>query len=809
MSHYGLRLFYRNLIKHKFLSLFNIAGLGMAMGAFLLILFYVHFEKSFDDFHQDQDRIYRLIMTRYMDGSFASKRPETYPAMTDAIKEDYPGVEAVARIMYSSSRGTGILMRFETSNGLILRDDLSALSADSEFFKVFSLNIIQGVPSSLDRPFTAMLSTELAQELYGNENPVGKVFKEDDGRDYLITGLFEAWEGNTHLDFEMIKSFESIGARHNSTMHKTSWNWDRMKTYVKLEAGVGKAEFESRVAQVVNDNRPQPEGFELDETISLQALTDIRLGSDFEERNIFNKSKSKVYGFLLIGLVILLMGWLNFVNLSIARGLDRTKEAGIKKVMGARRSHLIKQHFGEALQVNLLAFIIGLSLFQLCLPRLKSFAGIPGDFQFNAGFVLWLILALLVGSLLSGAYPAFTLSRVNVILAMKNKLSAGRGSLQRVRTLLTSVQFIISLSLLITVSIIYQQLNHLRSIDLGTRIEGVLVVKQPRQINYEQFSANPDVIKNEWKEIAGVEKVASSYAIPGSDIYAYQIKEVNQPDSRKVYIPEHTVDHEFLTLYELELLAGRNFSKEMATDDSAAIINESAMKALGFSSPDEAIGKRLTSPEDEFIRHVIGVIRDYHQLSPATPKQPVLFGLDPESRGFYSIQFNTDDLPRLQAEVKQRFDEVFPGNVYHSFFLDDYFAEQYKADNTLGALLSVFSIVAISLAAMGLVSMTYFNVIRRMKEMSIRKVLGADFGHLIRLLSASGNASFLIASFISIPAVYYLMNSWLNGYHERISLNLFDFGLPMLLLYGLAAIAMLLVMLQVVKSNPVESLRDE
>lgn len=805
MWYYSLKLFYRNLARHKFLSVFNVLGLGVAMGAFLLILFYVRFETSFDDFHKDKDRIYRLIMTRYMDGEFTGRSPDTYPAMAETIRSNYPGIEAITKVMYHG----GTLMEFALADNPVLRDDIKTLFASPDFFRVFSLTLLQGDEKTMAVPFRAIVSERLGKAIYGDENPVGKTFKEDDGSEYLITGVFDKWQDNSHLDFDLIKSFETIGARHNRTDHQESWQWDRMKTYIKLSPGVDADSFESEVAQVVNENRPQHDGFVLDETIALQPLDEIRLGSDFQASGTLDSRKAKVYGFLLIGLVILLMGWLNFVNLSIARGLDRTKEAGIKKVLGAGRGHLIRQQFLEAFQVNLLAFIVGVSLYQLLLPRLRAFAEIPDSFQPGLTLFTWVAAGLLLGSLFSGAYPAFALSRVNVLLAMKNKLSTGAGSLRHTRTVLTAIQFTVSMCLLIGVMVIYKQLNHLRSIDLGTRVEGVLVVKGPRNFNYDVFSANPGLIKNELSRIAGVEQVASSYAVPGGDVYAYLIRRADKPEASRVFIPEHQVDDSFVPLYGLELLAGRNFDKNIHTDDSAAIINESALEALGFDSPDDALGKRLTSPDNEFIRHVIGVIKDYHQLSPAMPKQPMLLALDSESRGFYSIHYNTRDLPALQASVASVFTEVFPGNIYHSFFLDEYFAAQYEADERLGVLLTLFAAVAVSLAVTGLISMTWFSTIRRMKEISIRKVLGADITNLIRLLAANGNLSFLAAGVVSVPGIYYLLTRWLADYHSRITLGLTDFVIPLTLLYSITLAAMVLVMLRVVNLNPVKSLREE
>lgn len=807
MWQYSFKLFFRSLLKHKLLSVANIIGLGIAMAAFILIAFYVTYENSFDNFHKEGERTYRLIMSRYQNGDLIYRGPDTYPSMAGAIEDGYAGIEAITKIMYQAKGGN--LTTFETSNGPILRDDLKTVSASSSFFNVFLVPIIQGDFVSLDKPFMAMVSQRFAKQIYGNQHPVGLTFKEDDGTEYLITGIFEKWVGNSHLDFDIIKSYSSIGARHGQDLHENSWHWNRMRTYVRLQKGVDPINFEKNIAGIVNSNKPDNKDNGWNESIELQSLKSIHLNSNFNEKGFLNSASGKLFGIVIIGLITLAIGWVNFINLNLAKAFDRVKESGIQKVLGASPFSLYKQHFVEALQINVLAFVIGLSLYQLLLPWLKQLTEIPGGYRVNPLWWAWLIPAILAGSLVSAAYPAWMLSKVNAIQAMKKKIGNGSRSLKSMRLVLSSIQFTVSISLIIAVVAVFRQTNHLRSTELGTRINDILIVKGPRNFNYDVFSANPDVVKNEWDQVPGVELVASSYAVPGGSIYAYPVRALGLSEAPEVYVPEHTVDYAFLDLYDLELVTGRGFSKQMATDDSAAVVNETAVRLMGFESAESALGHKISSPDSEFNRHIIGVVKDFYQQSPAFERGPLLFGLDTESRGYYSIRYSTSDLKTFQSAIEHRFHAAFPGNIYHSFFLDDYFNAQFKADQQLGELLGVFALVAVALSVMGLISMTYFGFIRRLKEMSIRKVLGAEFKVIFGLLAKSGNLSFAIAVGLGMPLTYYLLNAWLSNYANRISLGLLDFALPALLLYAITCLCMFLVVVRSAKANPVDVLRNE
>ncbi len=802
-----LKIFYRILLKHRYISILNISGLAVGMAAFLLILHYVRFEYSFDKFHSESDRIFRLIMTREVDEEVISISRDTYPAMARAIAENYPGIDGIEKVMYNS-RG-GILTKFRYDDKEKLRDDLKTLFASTAFFDVFDLRLTLGEYRRLDEPFTVLISDRLAKNIYGDRNPVGELIQEDDGRDYEVVGVFKRWDQNSHLDFDVVKSFNSIGARHNVDFHQTSWDWPRMKTYIKLEQGVDVTEFERNISQVVNQNKPIRGSASVDETISLQPVDEIRLESDFESVGTFNQAKTKVIIFLLIGFVILGMSWVNFVNLTIAKGLDRIKESGVRKVLGASRGYIVRQHFVESIGVNFLAFLFALSLYQLLLPSLHRFASIPTAYAEDLTIYIWMIAGVLFGSLISGFYPAILLSRINMLVALKKRISNLGAGLNTIRNGLTSVQFAVSLMLLIIISVVYQQLSHLKSIDAGTRIEGVYVVREPRAFDYDTFSANPDVIKEEWRRIPGVSQVASSYAVPGGRIADYGIREFGKPESANVNIHEHTVDYDFIDLYELEFVEGRNFSRELATDDNAAVINLSAMRALGFGSPAEAIGKRVTSPEEEYIRHIIGVVEDYHHQSAEYPRQPILIALDTESRGYYSLALSTDNLKSTLAAIEETFNEVFPGNIYKSFFLDDYYNRQFEKEERLGKLLTGFGLLTVILALTGLASITYFAVVRRAKEISIRKVLGAGWSNLLSLFTRHGNWAYIIAAIISIPVSYYLIISWLNGFESRIRLSLFDFSIPFFLLYLAGFSAIVIVLKKSMSSNPVNSLREE
>lgn len=799
----------RSLQKKPWLHATNVLGLSVGLAAFALIFYYYQYQTGFDSFHSKGDRLYRVIMTRYINGQWVSERPDTYPALATVLNNEIPEIESAQMVMYSQQTGSGILMDFGTEDKPLLRDDIGVLSADPGIFDLYDIQMISGDYSGLKEPFTGIISSELAESLYPDENPIGKLWKEDDGNEYRIIGVFNKWKSTTHLNFEMIKSFESIGARHGVDFHRTSWDWDRMKVYVLLNEGVNKELVEAKIDSLILDHKPVKANMDLQEFLSLQPVQDIKLHSDFEAKTFLSKESNRVAGLMLIGFIILAIAWTNFVNFNLSVGFERIRSMGIQKSLGAKFNYFIQKQAVESLIISGLSLIIALSFWQLFKPLVDRMAGIPASFNPNAEFYLLVSGISLIGVIITFIIPVIIARRVDITNALKGKINHWNFGVSGLRRGLVTFQWVVSIVLAIAVFVIQDQLNYLDEIDRGVRTEGILIFKGPRSFDYDRFSANPDLLKNEMNQLRGVISVASSYAVPGQTPYAYEIREEGKPLSANVFIPEHQVSANYIEVYDHKLLAGRNFDPNRATDETAAILNVSAVKALFGDIPiGEALGRRITSPENQYIRTVIGVIEDYYHQSPEVAHFPMNFVFDPESRGYYSVRFSSNNYQALLKSVEIKFTEVFPDNLFHSFMLEDFYADYQSEERSLSGLLMAFGSIAIILSVVGVVALTLLDLGKNMKNLSIRKVLGAEFIDLLVKVSSGNFIHFLLASAIAVPIAYLLMQAWLGDYANRVELGLKHLIPPVIL-----AVILMVVLLgsskKALEENPTQFLKDE
>ncbi|OEK00943.1 hypothetical protein BFP97_05215 [Roseivirga sp. 4D4] len=797
----------RMAFKHRSLSIVNLLGLSIGLVAFVSILYYVKYESSFDTFHSKNDRLHRVIMSRYVNGELASTRPDNYPALTAVLENDVTGIEAVEPLLYSSRGGT--LIKFNNHNDL-LRDDLKVLSTSAGFFSLFDLDLLAGDFARLDEPFTGLISNEMASTIFGTESPVGKTWTEDDGHEYLILGVYKKWEDNSHLDFDLIRSFESIGARHQSTDHHDSWSWGRMKTYVLLEEGVDRNLVNDQIKDIIADYKPQQSGLDLREELFLQRVSDIHLKSDFDEDQLLNRATSQVYGLLAIGIIILLLAWINFVNFSVAGALESIRSSGVQRTFGASSNYLLYRQLFNAFLVNGIGLVLALSIWQLAQPLINQIAGIPSSYQPEMSFYLIILSVVFTGAIISVLAPLSILRRTKIADALKGATAGGHLGTKLMRKGLIIFQWAASICLILAVTTIWSQSNYLHGIDRGVKTSGIYIVQQPRDFDYDEFASNPDLIKEKWLTIPGVKSVASSYAIPGSRPSAYEIRELNAPISDNVPIHEHQVDQSFLSLYGNRFLAGRNFSSQFSSDDQGAILNISAMMALfGNIDPEEALGRRITSPENEYIRTVIGVVEDYYQLSPAEPQIPINFVFDSESRGYYSIAFEGQQMTNMMTLVKSRFEEVFPGNIFHSFFLDDFYNRQFEQERHTTLLLGGFSVIAILLSLIGICALTVLDLIKQMKALSIRKVLGANLKSLYLQVAKGNIMMFVVAALIAFPLSFIFLDKWLEKFANRIDLSAYKLLIPVIATVAVLGAVLWLVSYKSLIQNPIDHLKED
>ncbi len=797
----------RMAFKHRSLSIVNLLGLSIGLVAFVSILYYVKYESSFDTFHSKEDRLHRVIMSRYINGELVSIRPNNYPALTAVLEHDITGIEAVESLLYSSRGGT--LIKFNNDDEL-LRDDLKVLSASAGFFDLFDLELLEGDFARLGEPFTGLISNEMARTMFGAENPVGKTWIEDDGHEYLILGVYKKWEGNSHLDYDLIRSFESIGARHQSTDHHDSWTWGRMKTYVLLEEGVNRTLVNDQIKSIIADHKPQQSGLDLTEELFLQSVSDIHLRSDFEQDQMISKTISQVYGLLAIGIIIMILAWINFMNFSVAGALESIRTLGVQRTFGASSNYLLYRQLFDAFLMNGIGLVLALSIWQLAQPLINQIAGIPSSYKPEMSFYLIILFVVCTGATLSVLAPLSILRRTKIADALKGATASGHLGTKLIRKVLITFQWVASICLILAVSTIWSQSNYLHGIDRGVKTSGIYVVQQPRDFDYEEFASNPDRIKDKWLAVPGVKSVASSYAIPGSKPSAYEIRELNAPISDNVPIHEHQIDQSFLPLYGNKFLAGRNFSSQFSSDEQGAILNVSAMKALfGDIDPQEALSRRITSPENEYIRTVIGVVEDYYQLSPAEPQIPINFVFDSESRGYYSIAFEGQQMANMMTLIKSRFEEVFPGNIFHSFFLDDFYDRQFEEERRATLLLGGFSIIAVLLSLIGICALTVLDLIKQMKALSIRKILGANLKSLYLQVAKGNITRFLVATLIAFPLSYIFLGRWLEKFANRIDLSAYKLLIPIIVTVSVLGVVLWLASHRSLIQNPIDHLKED
>jgi putative ABC transport system permease protein len=673
---------------------------------------------------------------------------------------------------------------------------------------------------ALSEPFTAVISEKYAKMYFGNEDPIGKTLRlrDDDFTDELVkvTGVFKDLPRNTHLKFDVLFSYNSLYPRGDWAIQRYREGWRRkdMYTFIQLRPGTDPKRIEAKLPAIVDKYKPELKGGTQKMLLGLQSLKDIHLTSDLAEEQEPNGNARTVFFLALIGLSVLIIACINYVNLSTARALERAKEVGVRKVVGAVKGQLVSQFLTEAALVNMLSILIAWGLTYLCFPSFNKLSGLTLDSSYLAQpWFIGLLLSLwFVGSLLSGFYPAMVLSTFKPIDTLKGKLkSSSRGIF--LRQGLVVAQFMTSIALIAGTFIVYRQLKYMTSQDMGMNINQVMVIERPgiADTSRKVYNSSIDAFRNELKKDPTIQAVSASLTIPGKQReYKLVLKKYGVANSDSVTVRINTLDYDFLNVFKMKLIAGRAFSADFPKDvDTSIIITESAARLLGFRKPEDAIGKTFAIPQFNWNPIVVGVVNDYHQVSLKKPLDPSIFGCSLYDGEYYSLRINTNDLSRTLKHVQRSWATAFPGNPFEFFFLDDYFNKQYEADKRFEKLFIVFAILAIIIGCVGLFGLSAYTASQRIKEIGIRKVLGASVTDITKMLSKDFLKLVVIAIVIASPIAWWVMNKWLQDFAYRVHITWWIFAAA-----GLIAllIAMLTVSLQAVKAaiaNPVKSLRTE
>ncbi len=816
---------FRNLKRNKFFSSLNILGLAVGMAVFLLIAQYVHFERSYENFVPNRSNIYRVGLNSYRSNELIQSTAENYPAVGPTLKNELPEVMSYARL-YNLGYKNNVVMTYENAKpDPIAFKQTKFLYADSSFLSMMGYEMINGnATTALAEPLTAVISEKYARLYFGKENPIGKTLHmhDDDFNDELvrITGVFRDLPPNTHLKFEVLFSYKTLLGRSNRAPARYDQSWARedMYTFIQLKPGTDPKKVEAKLPGIIAKYKPQLKEAHESQTLFLQPLPSIHLNSDLAEEPETNGNENIVFFISLIGVFVLVIAWINYINLSTARAIGRAKEVGVRKVIGAHKYQLMVQFIVESALVNLLSLIIAVALVIAVLPYFNTISGQ----SLNAAYLKqpWFLILLaglwLIGTLLSGFYPAWVLSSFKPVTVLKGKLKNSPGGII-LRKSLVVAQFIASIALIAGTLIVYRQLSYMMNQNMGMNINQVLVLDRPGvapndRKNINVYTSAIDLFRDELKKDPSIESVSSSITIPGKQReYKATIKKFGEHVSDSIIVRVNSMDYDFTRVFKMNLLAGRNFSKEFPKDpDTSAIITASASKLLGYKKPEDAIGKTIEVPEFGGTKLIIvGVVNDYHQVSFKKPLEPTLFFCAPYWGEYYSLRINTEHLSHALAHVQKCWDKAFPGNPFSYFFLDDYFNRQYQNERRFGKLFTSFAVLAIIISCLGLFGLSAFTASQRIREIGIRKVLGASVSDITTMLSKDFLKLIVLAMVIASPLTWFVMNTWLRDFAYRINISWWIF-------FAAGAIALLIALItvsfQAIKAaltNPVTSLRSE
>jgi len=818
---------FRNLKRNKFFSFLNILGLAVGMAVFLLIAQYVHFEHSYENFVPGKENIYRVALTFYRHNEIYEASAENYPTVGPALKKELPGVIRFARLYNMGYKNNVIITNENAKPDKISFKQRRFLYADSGFLPMMGYEMIQGnAATALRDPNTVVISEKYAKMYFGNEDPIGKTLhmQDDDFNDELakVTGVFKSQPLNTHLKFDVLFSYQTLYARRGGPKrYDQSWmRWD-MYTYVQLQPGTDIRKLQAGMQGIVNRNKPELKASNEAAVLSLQPLADIHLNSDLANEAEPNGNANIVFFITLIGVFVLVIAWINYVNLSTARAIGRAKEVGVRKVIGAYKHQLILQFLAESALVNLISIGIAFLLISIVLPWFNKISGLSLDisYLYRPWFLMLIAGLWIVGTVLSGIYPAWVLSSFKPVHVLKGKLKSTAGGIL-LRKGLVVTQFMASIALIAGTFIIYRQLGYMMNQSLGVNISQVMVMDRPglspvpvkSRADRSTYETAIDHFKDELKKDPLVEGVTLSASVPGHQrAFKVTIRRFDGSTADSTVVRINSMDYDFKDLFQMKILAGRNFAKDFPADpDTSVIVTESATRLLGFKKPEDAVGKTIVMTEFGGATSIIvGVVNDYHQVSLKKAIEPTIFFCSPHDGEYYSVRMKTANIATTVKHVEQVWTKSFPGNPFEYFFLDDYFNQQYKNERRFGELFTTFAVLAIIISCLGLFGLSAFTASQRIREIGIRKVLGASVQDITAMLSKDFLKLVCISILIASPITWIIMNTWLKDFAYRIQISWWIFVVA-----GVSAllIALLTVSFQAIKAalaNPIKSLRTE
>lgn len=801
-----LKIAWRNLTKYKFTSFINLFGLTVGLACCLLIVTYIINETSYDKYHPYADRTYRFSRTFHNDEGVQSLHLGAIaPPFAPLLKTEYPEIEKMTRLL-------------SNGNTAFVYDDKKfyenkVFFADDELTDVFKIDVLKGnAKKALEQPFTIMITDEIAKKYFGNEDPMNKLVKLDNNLPCKVGGVYKPFPSNTHIHADVLISFNTLkdSAIYGEKNLQTNWGNNSFLTYAVLAKNADPKKLESKFPAFIDKYfhfPDEPAGFKGSKYthLYLTPLTDIHLKSHLDYEVEENGDIKRIYIFSIIALFILLIACINYMNLSTARSVLRAKEIGIRKTVGAEKKEIIFQFLAESVLVSWMAIILAFLITVIMLPYLNELSGLKlsAASLFKWYIIVPLLITPFVVGLLSGFYPALFMSSFNPSKVLKGVFRIG-GNIS-LRKALVVAQFAVSIILIISTAIVFKQLRYMQQKSLGLDKDHVITM-----FNTAAFGTQFESFRNELLQNKDVKDVTRSSRIPSGRLLDAQNVAIPTADTVKplqIDLKYVAVDYHFIPTYGMKMLAGRNYSNDYKTDSSSFIINESAVKALGWKSPSDAVNKQLVYGGQK--GSIIGVVKDSHFESLHQRIPAMLFLVNPGNFGRISIKLSGNNLASSLASVENTWKKFLPETPYVSTFVDESFAKLYESEQRQKLIFTTFACIAIFIACLGLFGLSAFTISQRVKEIGIRKVLGADTSTIVTLLSKDFLKLVGVAAIIAFPIAWYAMHKWLDDFAYRINIPVWIFIVSG---FVAAIIAFLTISFQAVKAataNPVKNLRTE
>lgn len=796
----------RTIARHRVFTLINVAGLAIGMAGCILIMLYVADELSYDRYHEKDERIYRAGI----DGKIGERQMKTHTSAAPLARtmiEEFPEVQNGVRF---KSIGNTMIGHGDRS---FIEDDI--YYADSTVFDIFSWKLLRGNPqTALARPHSIVFTQSMAEKYFGNEDPMNKTVTFDNETEYKITGIMEDVPHNSHFHFEFLASLSSYPHSRSE-----SWMSDRYATYLLLQEGVTDRAIEPKLGGFLKQHMgPQIKealGISMEEWLSsgnrygyfLEPLTGIYLDSEATMQMEPVGDKRYVIIFSLVALFILIIACVNFMNLTTAKASNRAREVGMRKVAGARRRQLIGQFLSESVILSFIALFFALVLVHLLMPTFNQITQKALSLPYGSEplFVPALVVLALITGLIAGSYSSISLSSFNIITVLKGRITGGSKGAW-FRSGLVVFQFAISVAIIIATFVVYQQLDYMQNKKLGFNKENVLVIKRPHALGGQMKAFKEELLRN--PEIVAV---GASSKVPGTGFGGTVFQRKGARSDEMIHFRTMTADYDFPQAMGMDVKKGRYFSRDYPGDSSSVVVNESAVRALGYDDP---VGRHLMGygpgGEVEVKLKIVGVMEDFHTESMHEKIPNVVMRHPGNYRPSYmAVRVNSQNISSSLGKVENLWKEFLPAQPFDYFFMDNHFDELHRSEMRTGKLLGIFSVVAIFIASMGLFGLSSFITEQRTKEIGVRKVMGSTISNILLLLNKQFTRWILIANLIAWPAAWYFMNDWLQNFAYRINLT---GGMFVLAGVGSLLLAMLTVSYQTFRAanvNPAHSLRDE